>query len=78
MYEQRELALTDDYDDAGFKNEIVALPDAVLLSNLWEIQQNNNVKLSDKLVNNLGRCSFDMEMETGTGKTYVYIKTEKV
>lgn len=34
MYEQRELALTDDYDDAGFKNEIVALPDAVLLSNL--------------------------------------------
>ena len=49
MYEQQELALTDDYDDAGFKNEIVALPDAVLLSNIREIQQNNNVKLSDKL-----------------------------
>ena len=75
MYEQQELALTDDYDDAGFKNEIVALPDAVLLSNIREIQQNNNVKLSDKLVNNLGRCSLDVEMETGTGKTYVYIKT---
>ena len=40
MYEQQELALTDDYDDAGFKNEIVALPDAVLLSNIREIQQN--------------------------------------
>ena len=75
MYEQQELALTDDYDDAGFKNEIIALPDAVLLSNIREIQQNNNVKLSDKLVNNLGRCSLDVEMETGTGKTYVYIKT---
>ena len=75
MYEQQELALTDDYDDAGFKNEIVALPDAVLLSNIREIQQNNNVKISEKLVNNLGRCSLDVEMETGTGKTYVYIKT---
>lgn len=38
MYEQQELALTDDYDDAAFKNEIVALPDAVLLSNIREMQ----------------------------------------
>lgn len=38
MYEQQELAPTDDYDDAGFKNEIVALPDAVLLSNIREMQ----------------------------------------
>ena len=75
MFEQQELALTDDYDDAGFKNEIVALPDAALLANIREIQQNNNVKISDKLINNLGRCSLDVEMETGTGKTYVYIKT---
>ena len=75
MFEQQELNLTDDFDDAGFKNEIVALPDAALLANIREIQQNNNVKLSDKLINNLGRCSLDVEMETGTGKTYVYIKT---
>lgn len=75
MFEQQELALTDDYDDAGFKNEIVALPDAALLANIREVQQNNNVKLSDKVINNLGRCSLDVEMETGTGKTYVYIKT---
>ena len=58
--------MTDDYDDAGFKNEIVALPDAALLANIREIQQNNNVKISDKLINNLGRCSLDVEMETGT------------
>ncbi|MBQ3513809.1 MAG: DEAD/DEAH box helicase family protein [Lachnospiraceae bacterium] len=75
MFEQQELNLTDDFDDAGFKNEMVALPDAALLANIREIQQNNNVKLSDKLINNLGRCSLDVEMETGTGKTYVYIKT---
>lgn len=65
----------DDYDDAGFKNEALELSDEILLSNIREIQQNNNVKLSDKLVNNLGKCSLDVEMETGTGKTYVYIKT---
>lgn len=75
MFEQQELNFTDDFDDAGFKNEVIALPDAALLANIREIQQNNNVKLSDKLINNLGRCSLDVEMETGTGKTYVYIKT---
>ena len=35
----------------------------------------NNIKLSPSLVKDLGRCSLDIEMETGTGKTYVYIKT---
>ena len=31
--------------------------------------------ISEKLVDSLGACSLDIEMETGTGKTYVYIKT---
>ncbi len=31
--------------------------------------------LSSELVKHIGRCSLDIEMETGTGKTYVYIKT---
>ena len=53
--EQEVLNLTDDFDDAGFKNEIVALPDTALLSNIREIQQNNNVKLSDNIVSILGR-----------------------
>lgn len=67
--------LTDEFDDAGFKNELVCLPDEDLLMNIREVQQLNNVKISDNLVTNLGRCSLDVEMETGTGKTYVYIKT---
>lgn len=33
------------------------------------------MKQSDELINTLGRCSLDVEMETGTGKTCVYIKT---
>ncbi len=35
----------------------------------------NNIKLSNELVPGLGVVSLDVEMETGTGKTYVYIKT---
>lgn len=31
--------------------------------------------ISDSLVDSMGACSLDIEMETGTGKTYVYIKT---
>lgn len=62
-------------DDTGFKNEVVELTDEQLLSNIKNLQARNNIKLSNKLVNDLGRCSLDIEMETGTGKTYVYIKT---
>ena len=47
----------------------------MVLSNIKEVQQNNNVMLSDFLVDSMGACSLDVEMETGTGKTYVYIKT---
>lgn len=65
----------EDCVDAGFRNKKIVLSDSALLSNIRDIQQNHNVKLSDKLINNLGRCSLDVEMETGTGKTYVYIKT---
>lgn len=46
-----------------------------VLQNIHGIQSENNIKLSPELVKSLGRCSLDIEMETGTGKTYVYIKT---
>lgn len=45
------------------------------MSNIHTLQSQNNIKLSPVLIKNLGRCSLDIEMETGTGKTYVYIKT---
>lgn len=61
--------------DTGFKNEQIELSDEQLLHNIREMQTLNNIKLSNELVNHLGRCSLDIEMETGTGKTYVYIKT---
>lgn len=65
----------DIYNDTGFKNETVQLSDDQLLTNIRNLQTANNIKLSNSLVKELGRCSLDVEMETGTGKTYVYIKT---
>lgn len=81
---QKQLSLTmqDEYgetldldDDTGYKNEMIELSDDQLLRNIQELQSQNNIKLSSSLVKDLGRCSLDIEMETGTGKTYVYIKT---
>ena len=72
---QEEIELYDPANDAGYKNEEVELSDEQLLSNIHSLQSKNNIKLSPALIKNLGRCSLDIEMETGTGKTYVYIKT---
>ncbi len=63
-------------DDAtGYRNADVTLSDDQLLHNIRLLQQQNNIQESDSLVKDLGRVSLDVEMETGTGKTYVYIKT---
>ena len=70
-----EMELYDSTNDTGYKNELVELSDEQLLHNIQTLQSQNNIKLSTSLVKDLGRCSLDIEMETGTGKTYVYIKT---
>lgn len=72
---ERQLNIYDIDDDTGYKNESVELTDEQLLFNIQNLQNQNNIKQSKELVKDLGRCSLDVEMETGTGKTYVYIKT---
>lgn len=74
-YSSNELKYNDYFDETGFRNEKISLTSQELLSNIRKVQQNNNVLISDSLIDNLGACSLDIEMETGTGKTYVYIKT---
>jgi len=61
--------------DEGFENANIVLSEEQLLANIQKIQQDNNIKVQDELVHHLGKCSLNIEMETGTGKTYVYIKT---
>ena len=70
-----EAGYYDPSDDTGYKNELIELSDEQLLKNIQTIQKQNNIKTSASLVKDLGKCSLDIEMETGTGKTYVYIKT---
>jgi type III restriction enzyme len=62
--------------EEGFKNADLQLADGQVLVNIRDVQKRQNLPLSDKLVVSAG-CKFnlDVEMETGTGKTYCYIKT---
>lgn len=62
-------------NDAGFRNADVVLTDQQLLENINSVQAAQNIHKSAKLSTDLGRVSLDVEMETGTGKTYVYVKT---
>ena len=61
----------------GWRNNDVELTDRQLLENIQKIQLESGIPQSKSLVktDGLGACSLDIEMETGTGKTYVYIKT---
>ena len=59
----------------GYANAPIKLDKVQLLENIKLIQGNNNITPSKELIDGQGKCSLDIEMETGTGKTYVYIKT---
>ena len=69
---------TEERPDAGLRNAEIVLSGAQLLENVHAVQRSRNLPLSQKLVDNKaapGAPNLDVEMETGTGKTYVYIKT---
>lgn len=64
--------------EAGFKNAELALSPAQLLENIQAVQRRQNLPLSPVLArDNKTGCpiNLDIEMETGTGKTYCYIKS---
>lgn len=62
-------------EQIGFGNADILLQDAQLLKNLREVQSLQNISRSTELKRLNGRPVFTIEMETGTGKTYTYIKT---
>lgn len=62
-------------DSTGYKNGDIVLTKDELLKNIHQVQTENNIRLSNEVVDKLGHCQLDVEMETGTGKTYVYIKS---
>ena len=74
---KRKEKLTFGDDRVGWRNADVELLGGQLLANIRSQQAIGDIPLSSKLSqpDGLGSCSLDIEMETGTGKTYVYIKT---
>jgi type III restriction enzyme len=64
--------------DSGLRNAEVSLTSKQLLDNVHAVQRSRNLPLSTALKDSKaapGAPNLDIEMETGTGKTYVYIKT---
>src|SRR5690554_8051227 len=75
---QRDMYASPDSDDAGFKNAALELTELELLNNIRTVQRRQNLPLSDGLKkDDKTGCPYnlDVEMETGTGKTYVYLKS---
>ena len=66
---QQTLELED-----GWSNQKIVpeLNDKIILENIQKLQRDNQIKPSAKLE---GRYNLTIEMETGVGKTYTYIKT---
>ncbi|CAM4174279.1 type III restriction enzyme [Pedobacter westerhofensis] len=68
--------------DHGIANNLVLNEDQIL-ENLKELQLKNRLAVSEQLVSNKSgadsnqncKLNFSIEMETGTGKTYTYIRT---
>ena len=66
----------DLFAEGGFKNADLKLTDIALLENITRVQHQQNLPQSTELVKNkVSKVNLDIEMETGTGKTYCYIKT---
>ncbi len=69
-----QQTLTDEDNFTGWRNQKIVpeLNDRLILENINKIQRANQIKPSTKLE---GRYNLTIEMETGVGKTYTYIKT---
>ena len=69
----RQVAGQFDIEQTGFNNQrLLPAVEQDVLKNLHEVQKRNQIRLSDSLE---GKYNLTVEMETGTGKTYTYIKT---
>lgn len=67
-------SFTDKEDFTGWCNQKIVpeLNDRIILEHIQKIQRTNQIKPSEQLE---GRYNLTVDMETGVGKTYTYIKT---
>ena len=72
----QQIISVEEEMEAGFRNHELLISEAKLLGNIQEVQRNQNLPIDNKLAtDSVCRINLDVEMETGTGKTYVYTKT---
>ncbi|HWL29425.1 MAG TPA: DEAD/DEAH box helicase family protein, partial [Burkholderiaceae bacterium] len=67
-----QLAVDTAQEIGAIGNNLV-LDEPAILANLQAVQDRNGLEQSESLAG--GKLEFDIEMETGTGKTYVYLRT---
>lgn len=72
---KRAQTIAFDGENSGYSNGEIVLTNEKLLDNIRDIQVAQLIQPSTTLAKGQGRVNLDIEMETGTGKTYVYIKT---
>ena len=72
-----QQSLADDMDYTGWSNQKIVpeLSDRLILEHLQKIQRSNDIAPSDRLEGRGSGYNLTIEMETGVGKTYTYIKT---
>ena len=74
--ESGQLTMTAMEELTGFRNSDIAFSSSKLLENIQSVQRSQNLPFSSELVTSqVCGVNLDIEMETGTGKTYCYIKT---
>ena len=65
-----------DLEIQGFRNQDLVLSDDVLTQNIRQVQISQDLQPIDRVLRDAnGTLALSIEMETGTGKTYTYIKT---
>lgn len=69
---QMRLAFEHDFTGWGNHKLVPELSDQIILENLHKVQRSHQIEPSKKLE---GKYNLTIEMETGVGKTYTYIKT---
>ena len=72
-----QYSLTEEQDFTGWSNQriVPGLSDQVILEHVQKIQRENQIEPSVLLEGRNNGYNLTVEMETGVGKTYTYIKT---
>jgi type III restriction enzyme len=72
-----QIGMNEEQDYTGWSNQKIVpeLSDHLILEHIQKIQRTNQIQPSSKLEGRSDGFNLTIEMETGVGKTYTYIKT---